>query len=136
MPLRLFHHHYPSIRVGFITILDSTQLVIQLFADGSRFAVFRNDVGFMVLQIVDALNGADNGCRSASSCFFESRQFFFRNGTAFNFHAHVFCQLHQAAVGNRRKDGSRQRGNVRVILDTEEVGAPHSSMYFFSFASR
>ena len=69
------HHH-----------TDGTQLCIIARPNRSAFTIFEDNIRFVVFQIIQfALNGADNGCCSASTRFFESLQFFFGNRTAFHF---------------------------------------------------
>ena len=70
--------------IRFITILDSTQFVIQFCTNRTRLSIFRDNVRFLVLQIINTLDRTDNSRRTASPCFLEGFQFFFRNRTTFH----------------------------------------------------
>lgn len=57
--------------IRFITILDSTQFVIQFCTNRTRLSIFRDNVRFLVFQIINTLDRTDNSRRTASPRFLE-----------------------------------------------------------------
>ena len=54
----LFNDHTcPSVYVGLYAILDITQHMIKLCADGTWLSVLADDVTLLILQVIDTLNG-------------------------------------------------------------------------------
>ena len=99
-PFLLYHHTCPSVYVGLYAILDITQHMIKLCADGTWLSVLADDVTLLILQVVDTLNGRDDGCCATSTCLLEGLQFLFRYLPALHFHTQVDGQLHQTLVGD------------------------------------
>ena len=96
--------------------------MIKLCADGTWLSVLADDVTLLVFQVVDTLNGRDDGCCATSTCLLEGLQFLFRYLPALHFHSQVDGQLHQALVGDGWQDRGTLGCDVSVILDSEEIG--------------
>ncbi len=79
--LLFYHDACPAVFVGFDAVLDVAKLLIEFAADGTWLAVLRDDVALLGVEVVDALDGADDGCCAASSGLFEGGKLFFGNLT-------------------------------------------------------
>ena len=119
----LNHDSCPAVFVGLDSILDVAKLLIKLAANGTRFAILRDDEALLGVEVVDALDGTDDGSSSASSSLLEGRKFFFGNLSALHLHAEVHSQLHQALVRDAGQDAAALRRDISVVLDAEEVGS-------------
>ena len=108
--------------IRFKTILYTTQLIVKHSTDRTRLTIFAEYIALALFWVIDTLDWRDNSCSTTCTCFFERFEFFFCNRTTFHLQAQILSQLNQALVGDRRKDRSRCRSNVSIVLDTEEVG--------------
>ena len=120
--------------IGFVSVLDATEVMIEFGADRSWFAVFAKDVGLARFDVINFFDRGNDRCRAACSRLFECFEFFDRNRASFHFQSHVFRQLDEAHVGNGREDGGAFRRDVGVVLDTKEVGGTCFVDVFLFFA--
>ena len=118
----LVEHGHPVVHVGLDAVLNVAQFGVEFCTDGARLAVLGDDVALLALQVVDAADGADDGCRAAGAGFLEGLQFLFRNLSTLYLQTQVERQLLQTAVGDGGQDGRRFGRDVLAVLDAEEVG--------------
>ena len=112
----------PAVYVWLDAVLDVAKLFIELAADGTRLSVLGNDEALLGVEVVDSLDGTDDGCCATCACLFEGGKFFLWNLPAFYFQTEILSKLHQALVGDAGQDAGALRGDISVVLDAEEVG--------------
>ena len=115
IPKKLFleiQYFYPTEFVRFVSVLNSSQTVVQFGTPFTRNIGLTENDALVVFEIIDLSDRTDDSSRTASSGFFESLEFFYGNKPAFYFLSHVFGQYHQAGVGDRRQDGVRERSDI------------------------
>ena len=117
-----FDDSRPTEFVRFGAVLDTTELVVELQAPRTRFAIAKL-VRLAVFGVVDARDRANDGSGTTCASLFEGSQFLFSDGTTLDLHADAFSQLHQALVSDGRQDGRALRRDVGIVLDTKEVGS-------------
>lgn len=103
--LSLDNYSGPAVDVGFGAVLDATEQVVEFGGDGAWFAVFGNDVALFQVEVVNLADRRNDGSGATGSGFLEGVEFFFWNLATFHLHAKIFCQLHQALVGDAGQDG-------------------------------
>ena len=106
IPKNLFleiQYFYPTEFVRFVSVLNSSQTVVQFGTPFTRNIGLTENDALVVFEIIDLSDRTDDSSRTASSGFFESLEFFYRNKPAFYFQPHVFGQYHQAGIGDRRE---------------------------------
>ena len=108
--------------VGLDAVLNVTELFIEFATNRTRLAILRDDEALLGVEVVDALDRADDGCCAASSGLFEGGKLFFRNLTTLYLQTHVHSKLHQALVRDAGQDAAALRCDIGIVLDTEEIG--------------
>ena len=72
--LEVFVETYPTVVVGIVTVLDSSQTLIEGGADRTRVAVLADDVAFVFVEVIYAQDRADDSSRTAGTCFVEGSE--------------------------------------------------------------
>lgn len=122
--LEVFVEAYPTVVVGIVAVLDSSQALVEGGADRTGVAVLADDVALVFVEVIYAQDRADDSCRTAGTCFVEGSELLDMDGAAFDREAHIFSQLHEALVRDRGQDRRALRGDVALATDPEEVRRP------------
>ena len=97
---KLVKNEIPSVDILYVTLLDALQTLVELSNNWSRLAILRDDIGLVVIAVVDAAQWSANCGGSALSCLIHLGKLFNRNRTALHLKSHVTSNLLKAHIGD------------------------------------